>query len=229
LTVEAPDGSNVYFIAADVNLEAIPILALFAPSWIYFAEVLAFVMQGRWAHYLPTISETGVEDFGNKVQSRTFASIALVYFAGNMLVTLCRWGPEARSAIRQATVIFLAIGIAGTIGFGFADLQHHAIAHRVIGFVGLNSLNLFVSLSFKMEAHGMTKFQQVGRFLLAAAAWIGFLVAAYAEFIFPSRICIEISTWGEYVMVAAMQGYLASFYQEFRRCQLTIFHVNDQK
>jgi hypothetical protein len=227
--VEAPDGSDVYFVAADVNLETIPILAWFAPSWIYFVEVLVFVMQGRWAHYLPTISETGVEEFGNKLQSRAFASIAIVYFAGNMLVTLCRSGPEARSAIRRATAVFLTIGIAGMIGFGFADLQYHAIAHRVIGFFGLHSLNLFVTLSFKMEASGMTKFQQVGRTLLAAAAWIGFFVAAYAEFMFSSRICISMSTWGEYLMIGAMQGYLASFYQEFRRSQLTIFYVEDQK
>jgi hypothetical protein len=228
LAVEAPDGSNVYFIAADVNLEAIPILAFFAPSWIYFAEVLAFVMQGRWAHYLPTISETGIEDFGNKVQSRAFASIGLVYFAGNILITLCRSGPELRSVIRQATVSFLTIGIAGMIGFGFADLQHHMIAHRVIGFFGLNSLNLFVSLSLKMMAGGMTRLQQVGRTLLSAAAWIGFFVAAYAELLFDPRICIDLSTWGEYVMIGAMQGYLASFYPEMRRCQLTIFFVEDQ-
>jgi hypothetical protein len=72
------DGKEIHTIPLNVALQVHPVCAILASIWASRSYFVVYVMQGRWANYFPTISETEVEDFGIKLQSRTFTGVSLM-------------------------------------------------------------------------------------------------------------------------------------------------------
>jgi hypothetical protein len=227
LKVDARDGRSVYFIAADLSLEAVPVVAFFGPIWVYFMELVIFMMQGRWAYCLPTISETGVGEFSNRVQSRAFVLIGVCYLTSNFLIAMCRSGPGPQSVVLWASVVFAIIGVTGSVACGSLSLEFHSTAHFVVGFFGLGSLNVLMLLNSVLGASWTSRAQLTARILVMMTSSCGLFAAGCSETFVPSRKSITVSTLGEYVLVAATQTYIASFYKDLRKCRLTMFYVAD--
>jgi hypothetical protein len=103
------------------------------------------------------------------------------------------------------------------------------MAHIVVGFFGLSSLNIFMLLNCVLGASWMSAAELIGRIFVMIAASCGLFVAGCSEFLVSPRNSITLSTFGEYVMVGATQAYIASFYRDLGKCQLTLFYVADQK
>lgn len=217
-------GKSVHFISMDLNLEMFPVFAVFGPSWFYFIEFVLYCLQGRWCHYLPTISETGIEPFDNTVQSRIFATIGVTSIFSDFLIAFLTFGYESRKSFRWVALLFLVIGMMGTVGIGFADLKNHREWHYFLTFSGFFLLNTFIALTYKMSHMGSSLFDNVSKMLLMTLSWIFLTLSVLAEQIFGRRTCITFSTCGEYGMLTCMEMWLLSYYRELSRSELVLFY-----
>jgi hypothetical protein len=147
-----------------------------------------------------------------------------VYLMQGRWVSYCRQSPR-RAGHRRATVLFLLGGLLATTGIGFADLKNHLIWHRVFGFFGLNFFNFYVGLTYVTYKPNMSRAGSIYRIAVMVSAWGNFIVAAFAEFMFSTRTCITLSTYGEYGLLLSLYAYILSYYPHLRASQLTLFYV----
>jgi hypothetical protein len=222
ITVTLPDGNTIYAIPLNIPLPMLPVCAVIASTWGYVCYLVLYLMQGRWAEYLPTISETGVEEFGIKVQSRSFPGFCFMCAFPDICTAMyCATFGKTTCAIKTPFIL-LSIGMAGMFGLSFADLKDHLWMHRVCAFIGLSFLIAFESTSCRIAIAGMSNWGKITRVATQIAAWIFFVIAAFAEGIFSVRTCITWSTWGEYACLASMDAYLLSYFNAFQACRIIL-------
>jgi hypothetical protein len=210
--LSSPEGATVGFIPLNVNLEVLLILATFFALWLYFVEFYLYLLQGRWGSYVPTISKTGVEPFNNMFQARAFGSICPICLYSHLSIVIFTAGFDSHAGRRWATVLFLLGGLVATTGIGFADLKNHLIWHRIFGFFGLSFFNFYAGLTYVMYRPNMSCAGSIYRIAVIISASGNFIVAAFAEWMFSTRTCITLSTYGEYGLLLSLYAYILSYY-----------------
>jgi hypothetical protein len=121
----------------------------------------------------------------------------------------------------------MPLGIVGVVLTGSAELSLHLWLHRIFAFVGLLSLSLFEITVYAMIWTSATMFARLSRLGYLIFQLLAFVNAAFAEWIYPARICITISTWAEYIYIGLLSVFLASFSTELKNCDLKVFCIDD--
>jgi hypothetical protein len=217
-----PNGLHFHAIPLNVQLHVFPLCSLLASLVAYVSYLVSYLMEGRFAKYFPTISETGVDDFNMRMQSRTFCQITLLCVFVDLYTALhCATFGKSRFT-RSLSFVLIVFGLIGMIGCCFCDLKTSLWGHRIVAFVGMSGLIGYQSFSGWLVFDSLTFCHKVAVAVSQIAAWASFVVAAAAEAMFHPRTCITLSTIGEYACVAVMEVYMLSYWNILRSSQLVI-------
>jgi hypothetical protein len=221
-------GGKIHAISIGVNLGAFTILTVFTSAWLYFGLLYLYLLEGRYAGYLPTISETGTQRPCDIAESRAFATICTVSFFADILVMYYAQTYSGLTSLARFSKLVMPIGILGVLITGACDLSLHLWPHRVFAFTGLFCVSVFEFTVLALAWNGMGPLGKTIRFGLLFIEAIAFVNAAFAELMYSPRACITISTWAEYVYVTMVTGFLSSFYGELNASSLDVFWVDDK-
>jgi hypothetical protein len=224
--LRCPSGADIHLISLNLNLEAFPFFTMFGPLWLYFLFLCVYLMQGRLAGYLPTISETGVESFNHSLQFRFFTWIACTSSFSDLCMALYLCTRTKNPISLFLVFFFIAFGLSGMVGIGCAEMVDHHRTHQVCAVSG-TLLLIFLQFAICLILVPYTSlFLQIRRFLYVILQLLSFCLMAFSEFIFPARYSITISTSGEYVMSFFMVLFTFTFGWELREHQMVLFYAD---
>jgi hypothetical protein len=225
--LQSSNGHRLHMIAIAINLQALPIFPSLAPVWIYFLYFYIYLMQGRYAGYIPTISETGSEALGHELQYKTFVHVDSTFILTclNLFVYAC--AHRKSKLLRVILVLLMIWGFIGNVGIACFEMVWHSRLHQASAFFGL----IFV-MSFEAIIHVLLyNFTPGSRFALRTVFLVCqvpmFILAAFAESMLSDREAISWSTLGEYGFLLAMFSFMLSFDAELGDLKLVLFFAEE--
>jgi hypothetical protein len=219
--IKSPCGHQRCAIAMNFGLKACPWFTMFGPPYLYFVHLFVYVLHGRFAGYLPTISETGTGEFGHPFQFRAFPAISITTVFSEVVVgmyAIYRF-PDAKFA-RFFMALFAALNGIGMCIVGMVQLHISRMIHAASAFLGFLFILLFQSVVYGLLFQDMSVRDKIKRLIYIVIEFLSLGVVALAEDFCDVRTCITWSTIGEYFLVEFIQGFLLSFWNELDQCQM---------
>jgi hypothetical protein len=221
--------SSLRQISLNVNLESFPLFTMFAPSWIYFSHLVIYLIHGRAAGYLPTISETGTGDFGERLQSRAFPTISLTTMYTTLSITWAVFADAPRATHLRTTAFVLAtIGSLLMIVTGCCDLVNHHFPHFASCGGGLSMMIIWQLVLYTTIFNTMSAIRKVTRMCYVVIEAVGLAMIQFAQPIFGDRECVTIATLAEYSVLFFLQCFYLSFYDDIRGWQPVLAVIADR-
>jgi hypothetical protein len=209
--------SSLRQISLNVNLESFPLFTMFVPSWIYFSHLLIYLMHGRSAGYLPTISETGTEDFGERLQSRTFATISLTTMYTTLSITWTVFADAPRAVhLRKVAFLLATVGSLLMVITGLCDLVKHHFAHFTSCCAGLSMMIIWELVLYTAIFHRMSVIRKATRMAYIIIEAVSLAMIQLGRPMFGDRECVTVSTLAEYSVLFFLQCFYLSFYNDIR-------------
>jgi hypothetical protein len=191
---------------------------MFFPPWLYFCHLLIFFIHGRFAGYLPTISETGVGAFGHMFQYKCFATISLTSLYTGLAITWYVFGscPTARRR-NLVALFFVVVGSLAMLVTGCASMVDHHGPHFLSAGGGLAMMIAWQCIIYQTLFCTMSKAQKVRRVGYMIAETIGLVLIARSDHLFCHRVSITVATVAEYAVLFFLQCFYLSFFHDIRR------------
>jgi hypothetical protein len=210
--------TNPHQISLDLNLEFCLVFTMFFPPWVYFCHLLIFLIHGRFAGYLPTISETGVGPFGHMFQYKCFATISLTSLYTGLAITWFVFGARPTAKRRNSVALFtVVIGSLAMLVTGCASMVDHHSPHFLSAGGGLALMVVWQCVVYQTLMPGMTVAQKVSRVCYIAAQAIGLVAIERSDHLLCHRVSITVATIAEYAVVFFLQCFYLSFFGDIRR------------
>jgi hypothetical protein len=207
-------------IPLTLNLEFFPVFTMFFPPWIYFCHLITYIMHGRIAGYLPTISETGTGQFGHIFQYKSFATISLTSLYTGLVITWYVFCAFPKAVKRRVTALFFVIvGSLNMLITGCASMIENHGPHFLSAGLGLAMMIVWQFILYHTIFDGMTLARRITRMCYILIQGIALIVIERSDYIFSHRISITIATIAEYCVLFFLQCFYISFYcdiQEWR-------------
>jgi hypothetical protein len=227
--VEGSDGEKLHMITLTLNLQALPVFPMFGPVWIYFSHLYVYLIQGRYAGYLPTISETGVEEFGHEMQFKTFTLVDCTFAMTCLAICFYACLCSDSRIWRALLTFFLVFGFFFNLCIGCCEMIGHRKMHQVAAFSGFVFCLSFEFTVYLMVFNFMTSFAKSARFVFLFFQVPGFLLAGFAECMFQDRNAITWSTVGEYAFLISMFAFAMSFHADLGSMEFVLFYPEETK
>jgi hypothetical protein len=199
-------------IELGIGLDAFPVFGSFIAPTLYFVAFVVYFMEGRWAGYIPTVSETGSEYPNSRLMELVFMTVAVsIFFSGYCLFWYVVTFYRTNLFIR----LLLTFGVvSGSLGFLLLTVFPVNIdppTHFFASFVGLGGVIFFQLIFWFVVYPNQGWISRILRFLLVAGQIVALGTCASVELVVGHRPSVTTAALGEYVFLVLVPIFLTSF------------------
>ena len=215
------DSSNS--IDLGLNYQALPFLSI---TYCFFSIITCFIIyliQGRFAGYLPTVSETGTEYPNTQIFAHANATTSIATGLSLVLLMIFIQLTQSTNGTQIFWMRLLAFfNFIGILGVGVSPLNEVQYQHYFFALLGFISIVIFEVVSFLVikDSSYSTK---VFRGTLLSIGFFALITFLFADYFCIDRYMVTLSTLGEYFLFFSIQTYLFSFRSELKTIKITLF------
>ena len=193
-------------------------LVSFMPPMLYLTLLLIFIMEGRWAGYLPTVSETGTEFPNTSVMFVFFTIISGSIFFEMIFHSLYIFENFKTTKLCKGILLFTVI----LSSFFFCLISVFPcnispIMHFTSTFVGFSGIVLFQIVTAYITYRSTSNAKNCVRIFSIIMQILSLLDVALSPKLFCERTNVTISAIGEYGIVTFLPIFFMSFYSEMSK------------
>lgn len=206
----------------EVGLEAIPIFNFLYSVSAILLSLWLYIMEGRYAGYLPTASETGTEypnhaTFGHATSTASIATLYTMIIAV-AFIRLTEMNTERNMKLFQ---ILTCTTVIGQIGVALSPLNEVRYFHYFFASLGFLSMMTFEIRTY-FVIKNQTTAKRIIRGLILLQEFIGLFVFLFAEWIWNDRVNVTYSAYGEHATFLAIHLYFVTFCDEMHSLKIVI-------
>jgi hypothetical protein len=215
-------------IELSLSFNAFPILAGFFPPTLYFTLCVLFFMEGRFAGYLPTISETGTEYPNNHFMPIAFATVtASIFFSGvGFYWYLVTFFPT-NNVSRFLLAFSVLAGMSGFIALSNCPVNVNARNHFLSAFIGLGGILLIQFVCWWIVSPTLRLAAKVAQLALVLLQIAALAVVGFTEAIVRDRLRITLAAVGEYTILALLPVFYLSFSRDLCRVDQLLLALDE--
>jgi hypothetical protein len=199
----------------EIRLDALLVVSAFGPPSFYFVLFILYYMQGRFARYVPTVSETGTEHPNAHIMAIGFSSISACIFFGGLSVYLhlCSFY-KFNGAIRWLYVLSILAGSGGFIALSNFPVNVNRSPHFLSSFIGLGGIITAQLFALFVARGSATRARNAWRMATVAIQAAALLYCGFTEHYTSPRMMVTSSAFGEYLFLAFLPLFFFSLMKE---------------
>ena len=207
-------------IEIQIGLDSFSVLIFLYPIIAVLICLILFIMEGRFAGYLPTVSETGTESPNAQVFSHANGMSSITtFYTQFLLIIFIKIYQENNEFLIFLLKILMLNTFIGVFGVGMSPLNELKYHHYIFALLGFLSMIIFQFLTYLIiKNQNLIRIRSI----LICLEFISIILFSFSNHISNNRYCITISTIGEYILLLSIQTYLLTFKSELKSLKMTL-------
>jgi hypothetical protein len=208
-------GKKEDTIALHLKIDVFLWWASFMPPCFYFSLFVLYYLQGRWANYIPSVSETGTEDPNEAVMAKFFPAIAgAIFYCGVCMAWYFATFFGVRGLIHGLTLLSTVGAAVGFVALSNCPRNVDFRAHFLWTSLGLGCTLLMQMVAQLGSWRNYSLKMNIFRGVAILAQVLFLLGCAHCEDLGSNRVNVTISALGEYGYLIGLPFFFMSFARE---------------
>ncbi|OHT10687.1 hypothetical protein TRFO_04204 [Tritrichomonas foetus] len=215
------------FFHFNVGLHSMVWYLMFGPPMLYFTLFCIYFFEGRWAKYIPTISETGTLFPNTEIIAIFFVHIGLMTMYCFIITTMYifeKFRPTNRFLIKFTWLCTKWTGI-GMIGVGLSPMNVVNKLHFFFAGSGFATSILVETVQLYLSFSSVSLFCRIRRLIYLVIQYVALATIGLSSGTLPDRIHDTVNALSEYSLIGFLQAFLLTYRGELKHYDLSLISI----
>lgn len=225
-------------ISLNIPMYTIAFASFVYPPLVGVFCLIVYILEGRIAGYLPTISETGTDHpntnyFAIFMSTGAISTIVTLFFYFNSFVLARRLQKKEKiekkslfdknfTFLEKVLIILIFTSTYGIVALGFSPINEAHSRHLLSAVIGFLSILIFELITFLNDPNKTGTLIKIIRWTSWTIAILSFILFAAAKWVFSHRIDVTISTFAEWFLLVFMLFVYSTWKKELNSYELSL-------